>query len=217
MKKLLALLLVVVIAFAFAACVPFNEFGLNDEQPEVNDEQFTNSEGDEIEEKKEFSRGVINGLTYENEFLGLGCTLDSDWSFYNDEQMKLLPGGENSNIIYDMYAQNKITWDNIGVNFQKMSDSDLEEYDFNANYTLVYEELKSAYERMGYTNFSYTIENMNVAGRTIPCLKMSYEAFSEGVYQLMISIKCNGYMASIAISTYEEDRCDEILAKFYAV
>ena len=36
---------------------------------------------------KDFLLGTVNGNVYENSFIGIGCELDKNWNFYNEEQI----------------------------------------------------------------------------------------------------------------------------------
>ena len=37
-------------------------------------------------------RGTVDGLNYQNESLGLGCTLEGDWHVFSDEELAEMSG-----------------------------------------------------------------------------------------------------------------------------
>ena len=80
MKRVLALALAAMMLFALAAC------GEDTATPTTT----APAAGSSLE------LGKVNGLTWENEFIGLGCTLTSDWTFKTDEEIRQL-----NNIVED--------------------------------------------------------------------------------------------------------------------
>ncbi len=72
--------------------------------------------------------------TYKNDFLGISCTLPSEWVFYTDKQIlqlnnivgdviddKVAEQLKNANIIYDMYATVPAAGNSININMEKLS------------------------------------------------------------------------------------------------
>ncbi len=56
-----------------------------------------------VEEAKEFTRGVVDGDVYTNEFLGFTFTKPSDWRFLSDEEM-----AERMNTTMDVFEYNSV-------------------------------------------------------------------------------------------------------------
>ena len=84
MKKLLATMLCAVMMISLVACSG------SPSEEEVRGEQTSNEESQdesEVESTEEFSLGETENLVYENKFIGIGCKLESDWYFYNDEEI----------------------------------------------------------------------------------------------------------------------------------
>ena len=85
MKKLIVIMLCLMMMTSLIACSKSPSEG------EVRGEQTTNEKTQEESEaetsEKEFSLGETDGLVYENKFIGIGCTLEDNWSFYSDEEI----------------------------------------------------------------------------------------------------------------------------------
>lgn len=236
MKRVFALLLVIAILFSFSACTN-NDADIRGEQstnsPSTSETQSTNGSSEEettTPSTEEFSLGSSNGLTYENKFIGIGCTLESGWTFYTDEQIKELNNlatdlaGEeyqeaikNSTVIYDMYAVSDDQMSNMNVNLEKVNPLTLAVLDIETNYETAYSTLKQAFENVGYTDVTYEIGSVEIAGTEHKCLNISAQISGIAMYETIISIKCNGYLANITVTTLNENTIDSILANFYAV
>ncbi len=230
MKKLFVLLLALVVVMTFAACG--SQENIRGEQRVEGSSSTEDVSGSESEDKvnsdEKFSFGDVKGLTYENKFIGLGCTLGSEWTFYTDEQIKELnnialdAAGEeieesikNSDIIYDMYVERNGGIDNINVNLEKANPAqlaliDLEDYYLNAASTLV-----SSYENMGFTNITYKTGSVNIGGKAFECLNVVSEIQGIKMYQSVITIKCSGYLANVTFTTTGEDAIAELANMFY--
>ena len=213
MKKLIMMLLCGVLSVSFVACS-------SSPSEEVREEQNS----------KEFELGKIDGFVYENNFIGIGCALDSDWYFYSEEEMQELNNytaevaGEkyeeaiqNTDLIYDMYAINDNQLDNININLEKMSNAELSSVDFEAAYEATIPAIEETYSNMGYGDLKIEVDTLNLADKEFTCLKSSGDINGLKMYQKIFPIKCNGYLASITVTTYEEDTTDELLSKFYFI
>ncbi len=250
MKKLIAIMLCSVMTASLVGCSDlFETFTDSVSEEDVRGEQITNKESveEDSEEKdateeseteetetenneKEFSMGKTDGLVYENEFIGIGCALDSNWRFYSDEEIMELnnfatdAAGEEfekllqeANIIYDMYATSDNELDNINVNLEKMSKLQLNKLVIKDTLEQTIPMLRDAYSNMGYTDFQAELDTVNIEGEEIDCLSMSAQIDGLNVYQKTFGIKCNGYLASITVTAYKENTVDSIVEKFYFV
>lgn len=180
--------------------------------------------------KPEFSLGNTKGLVYENKFIGIGCSLDSGWSFYTDEQIKQLNNVasdmagdaykeaiKNAQIIYDMFATSSNQLDSININLEKLSALQLAALDITKNYDAQFPTIKQAYENMGYSNIFYETKNISIGSKKIPAMCITAEINGIKLYQKTFSIKCNGYLANASITTYNEDLTEQLISKFYLV
>lgn len=217
MKKLLAIFMVLVMVLSFAACGTKGD--------DIRGEQ-TGGESSEAE----FSLGSASGLTYESEFIGIGCKLDEGWTFYTDAQIKELNdvtedlAGEeyaeamkNANVVYDMYALGSNQADSVSVNLEKVNSVQLLTLDIKKNFETIYPSLKSTLENIGCTDISYEMGKVTIGDKEFDCMDISSQANGVKLYQKLVAKKCNGYLANITITTVNEDNTDDVIAKFYLV
>lgn len=222
MKKLLALMLAVLMIFALAAC------GENTATHRRRKNKATDSTTLPPAADKELSLGKVIGTTYENEFIGIGCTLDNGWTFKTEKEIKeansivmdaageeLAEALKNATIIYDMSATGPNGMDSINVNLQKGSKSALNKLDIATNYVNCFPSVKQMLQNMGFTNISYTIDTVTIDGEIFDT--MNIEASINGIllYETLFSIKCDGYLANITVGTYYSNNTAEILESFY--
>ena len=168
MKKLIMMLLCGVLSVSFVACS-------SSPSEEVREEQNS----------KEFELGKIDGFVYENNFIGIGCALDSDWYFYSEEEIQ-----ELNNYKAEVAGE---------------------------KYEATIPAIEETYSNMGYGDLKIEVDTLNLADKEFTCLKSSGDINGLKMYQKIFPIKCNGYLASITVTTYEEDTTDELLSKFYFI
>lgn len=224
MKKLFVLLLALVVVMTFAACG--GEENIRGEQKVEGSSSAENVS--DVNSDEEFSFGDVSGLNYENKFIGIGCNLDSEWTFYTDEQIKELNNiamdavGEeveelikDADVVYDMYAERNGGLDNINVNLEKINPVQLALIDIEENYIKIAPTLVTGYENMGFTNITYETGSVNIDGREFACLNVGSEIQGIKMYQSIISVKCSGYLANITFTTAGENTIDDLVAKLY--
>ncbi len=220
MKRLLALMLAAVMLFALAAC---NDKG-NDKDRDKDDD------GGKQNTKKTLSLGVVNGLNYENEFIGIGCTLDSGWTFKSKAEILELNNVvqdavdedianviKDATIVYDMMASGSNGMDSINVNMEKVNPVQLAALDIPTYYENTMPMLKSALESMGCSNVAFTIDSAQIDGTVFDTLHIRANVNGIALYETLFTIKCNGYLANVTIGTYFEDNTADLLDAFYLV
>lgn len=197
----------------------------------TGDEVVADDETDVEEESgDEFSLGTTDGLVYENSFIGLGCTLPGDWTFYSDEEIKQLNNltadvmgeeyealMESAQVVYDMYATDATGSSNINVSLEKIDNrmlAGVEVGDIYAQNAPLFEEM---YTSMGCSNVKAELITFDIDGEEFAGIYISAEMGGMNLYQKCFGVKCNGYLASIAITAYGEDITDTVLANFYLV
>lgn len=224
MKKLIALLLVALQITVMCACGDTDKAAVT----ETTAPQKETESLDKIDKEKEFSAGSLDGQKYESEFVGIGCELDSEWTFYDEEQIAELNktamemageeyknAVENIEVIYDMFAVDSAGINNVSVTLEKGDVNEIEKADINEYYENVISSIKANFTSMGCTNISSEVVTMNVGDKPTKLIKTSAEANGAVLNQTYFLIKCNGYMANITTTAIGEDKCEEILAKFY--
>ena len=228
MKKLIAIMMCLIMMLTYVSC------SSSLPEKEVRGEQISNEESlkeGEVENQDEaFSLGKTEGLIYENKFIGIGCTLESNWHFYSDNEIKELNNikadiaGEEyeeimqeADLIYDMFAISDNQLDNINVNLEKMNKSALDSLVIEDVLKESIPTIQDVFSNMGYTDLQAELDMVNIEGKNINCLYMSGKINDLKMYQKIFQIKCIGYLATITITTYEENTVDSIVEKFYFV
>lgn len=183
------------------------------------------------EEEAEFELGVTSGGTYENAFIGIGCSLDESWTFFNEEQIQELNGVmlestddeaireqlEQMGNIYDMYALSAdgmatlvVAMENLGVLYGAVMD---EEAYIDA--TMV--NLEDGLASYGYTDITLEKVTVDFAGQERLGIQIhSYLSGCE-IFQKQVYIKVGNYMANICVTSSIMDITDNLAALFYTV
>ncbi len=203
MKKFLALFLASVMVFALVSC--------------------GNSE-------KQLPTGSNENNKYENEFIGIGCKLDDDWTFLTDEEIdelnniakdavgeEIAEAIEKANIIYDMSAAKSDNTQMININLENLGLVYGSTMDESAYIDASIETIKTGLENMGLENIVAEKTTVTFAGKTRHAIEVSGEASGIKIYEKQVCIKAGKYMSNITAISYIEDATDEILAAFYAV
>ena len=219
MKKVLATLLAMVMLLSMAACGSEDVRG-------VQSDNKNNTEPNE----PEFSMGAVSGLTYENEFIGIGCKLNDQWSFSTDEEIREMNNAtaemageefqdiiQNASVIYDMHAVHSNEMDNIIVSLEKVNPLQLVGLDLEDNFEALLPTMQEAFENIGYTDIKFDIGTVTIEGKEFTTLYVNAVIAGYEVYQATIAIKCSGYLASISVTTYGQEALNELLKSFYLV
>lgn len=220
MKKLLSIILILAMSFTLIAC--------SSDEEEIRGEQISNTESEVAEDK--FSLGATDNLTYKNTFIGIGCSLPEGWSFYTDEQIHELnnytaevagddyvEAMKSADLVYDMFAIGDDQLNNINVNLEKINKSDLEQLDLEMNFENTIPQLQEAFGEMGYQNLKFEISTVLVGEEEVMCLQSYGVIDGLEMFQKIISIKCDGYLANITVTTYQEDLVDSLYEEFYFI
>lgn len=260
MKKLTAIILALAMLFAFAACgstpdedeVRGEQVVNTTEAPspseDVTDASDTNvtaapntdvTDAPEIDvtdapetdvTEPEFSLGAVEGINYENKFIGIGCNLPSDWAFYTDEQIRELNNVvtdmageeykdlmESATIVYDMFATSSDQVSNINVNLEKADPLTLAVTDLADSLEQSIPMVKQGLENMGATVTEAEVGTVMIDGEEFDCLRVTAEIYGLSMNVLTFGKKCNGYMAAVSITATSEDALQEILDCFYVI
>ncbi|MBO4290546.1 MAG: hypothetical protein J5898_01415 [Lachnospiraceae bacterium] len=186
------------------------------------------SENSSSEELKKFLGHTANNV-YENAFIGIGCKLNTEWVFFDDEQIRhenetvaevigeeYKKAVENETILIAMYAVKDNGLKNIYISLEKLSGS---KSDYTESQYIEASKgfLETPFTNVGYSNMSSTVSTASFAGSEHPCLTVTADYQGHKVYQLLIPVKCSGYMATITAACYDEDLTADILGSFYSL
>lgn len=215
MKKLLCLFMAIIMLTGLCGCL---------DNQDVRGE--INSGGQEEEESK-FSLGQTADNTYKNDYLGISCTLPSDWVFYTDEEIlelnNIVAGTvdediakalENANIIYDMYATNPNDYSNINVNLEKLSAVQIATADLKELLEAQFDGIKSTFSNMGYTDINIAYEKITVDGKEFDGAKITAKIQGVDFHSVVFCFKKGLYLANVSLGSIQTDKTAEILSYF---
>lgn len=177
-----------------------------------------------------FSLGTSAGRTYENPFLGIGCTLEDTWTFMSQDELAqnqklgselinnedMRKALDNGSILTAMVAKSPEKSGSISVIFQKIPDQlkDKTEEGF------IHESLNpltSTMELGGYSDVNLEKVSVNFAGRTRFALAGKYSINGQKFNQTQIPIMKGDYLAVITISIGSAHDTETYINSFYAL
>lgn len=204
MRRIIALLLVAMMAVAVAACDNSNVLGFGQTQAK-------------------FQVGAISGNTYSNPFLGVSCTTDDDWTYYTaDETAELnnLAAGylpedyakiyETTDTFVDMCVVSDDGSCNINVSAEKLTALQSKTFDAETTFRSNFATYKETYENMGYTNCEFDIQKVVVDGKEFDgcCCTANLEGLT--LHQKQIAFVKNNYAVMVTVTSFNSDLFNEL-------
>ncbi len=179
--------------------------------------------------------GSTDGGIYTNDFVGIGCKLDENWTFYNEKQLAELNGVlvdalddkdlaeeytksmESGKTVYDMCAGSKdglalinIVIENLGVMYGATLDE-------SGYIDLSMDTLKKTLDSAGMLNTTIAKISVDCAGAARSGFEVYGEKDGISVYEKAICIKTGNYMAIITVCSYTKDITDDLASLFYSL
>lgn len=255
-KRFLALTLVLLLALSLAACgqkeseikgsvesgeEPPSVSGSTEarEEPEGSGEESSEAPEEPAESEAsaesgdngDVSIGSIVGGVYTSEFLGIGCTLDSNWTYASEEELAgmsdlsaeavndedLAEMIKNSPSFFDMYAYAdegmtsiNIVLENLGVIYGITLDE-------SGYLDIGLENVEQAMASMEIENISIEKTTVEFAGSEHACARITGTYMDVPLYEELICVKQDSYMAVVTMSCYYENILPELEQLFYAL
>ncbi|MBR6561951.1 MAG: hypothetical protein IKK78_02975 [Oscillospiraceae bacterium] len=188
------------------------------EEPETEPEQ----------EAKKFALGTVSGQVWENEYLGLGCKFPDSWVFSSEQEIAELNGMtleyipedfaeqmENADIVYDMLARSQAGMANVNVNFQKLTALQILTFDVRDTIEGTLGVVKEAYENMGYTNVSASLEEVQIDGKALDCMYLHADMGDSEIYVKAFMVLCDRHVANVTIAASSEAELQQIAECYY--
>lgn len=220
MKRFLCLFLIIIMLFGFAGC--FDDKEVNDDDVRGN---ITTAKPDENE--SEFSLGGVTNNNYKNDFLGINCSLPSDWTFLSEEEIldinnivKDNASGDfaeqlkNASVIYDMFASAEGGLKNVNVTLEKKDADLIKNINIKDAIELTFDTIKSTYSEMGYTDVSVNYQKVTVDGKTFDGMRITAKMQGYDFYAVGITFVRGNYLASVTVSSAVTDKTSTILNYF---
>ena len=135
MKRFVSMLLALVLALSMTACgAAGSEAPKGEYKPAEQDQTQDTLPDDTVpEEDNDFSLGTMQGGTYENAYVGYGCTLGGNWTYKTAEELQDITGltkdifeeggADVSNFtqVLDMMAECADPYASININYTALS------------------------------------------------------------------------------------------------
>ena len=218
MKKIISVVVSLMLAATLCACTNGND-STNSGSDYGNN--ISNNSSDP------FEMGKVSGNKYSNEFFGIGCTLDSQWTFKTDEEIKeannitidmlddeIKSQLENAAIVYDMMATSE-SGSSININIESIGVSGVlttvESYLSSQT-----DPLKAALEQVGLSDAVIENKTYDFAGSSEKGLYIHTSINQVTFEEAIIVLKRGTHFANITVATTSGD-LNSILASFYAI
>lgn len=234
MKKLLCLFLVICMLTGLCGC--FGGAEDSDIRGDIvtaapQEDETTEADATTVPEEteNEVSLGHTDSNRYQNDFLGISCTLPGDWTFYSDEQIRELnniamdaigeeyaQAIENAAILYDMYAMDQSGLCSMNVNMEKWSAAQVLLLDVKTVIENQIPEMESALTNMGYTDVHAEYAKITVDGKEFDGSRITAKIQDVDYYMVQFSFKKGMYMANVTIGSLATDETDTLLS-YYSV
>lgn len=240
MKRTIALLLVLVLAFGLLGCgkeekdisgkvTPATEAApaVTEAVPETTETPV---------EDRPVTLGRMEGGVYTNEYIGIGCALDSDWTFYTAEELQELPAQTGEllqdteyadaalNQIADMFAENSVNGSNINIQYTKLDMQVRLIYsamDYESFADMIMSQSDSmiqAYSQSGFENAAMEKVTVNYLGQERVAIRTTATIAGLPCYMLQLFEHDLGqYYAVITLTSIMEDTTQAMADLFYAL
>ena len=178
-------------------------------------------------EEGDFAPGAAADGRYTSEFLGIGCDLGEDWTFYTDEQIREanqisqeLVGEEladtlkNASYVTDMIAYGamsstvNVCVENLGMIYGSVLSE--EQY-----VKIALPTLEEAMNNMGGSDLKIRSGDMAFAGKTHQAIFISLDLNGTTIYETLVCVKKGRHMGVITATGLSEETVNGILETFY--
>lgn len=179
-----------------------------------------------VPEDKEFAPGQNIGNTYTNDYFGIACYLDSNWTLKSQEEILALNQQaanmvsddysvlfEMSTAVTDMYALNVNGTDTINITIEKQALNVSEQQVVDQSEPIIADALAS----MGIENIQTAQTTFSLGNAEHPAIIIEGSFAGIPVYEFVTVIKNGDYMMNISCAAWNEDKLDEFASMFVAI
>jgi hypothetical protein len=234
MKRIFAILLVLLMLAAMTACVAPNpsttpgktEPGTTTTPTTVPPTTVPPTTA--APEKEDPLMGETVNNVYANGFLGITCQLDAQWTVFNKEQLAQLMGltsdlmnndavenaMENGTVVMAFYAQSLDGTLNMNIALERLSLVNGILMDEESYINVSKSQLAPALESMGMENVTVETAKLLFAGEERYGLRIHATIQGVDFDEALVCIKNGNYIASVTVGTVGENKTDDLLAMF---
>lgn len=222
MKRLSAFLLSLVFLFSLTGAG----------SPVLSGDPEPTSAPDGIVTEALFSLGTINGDVYENSYIGYGCKLEG-WTYADAEYIATLNNVSgiimssdaqealrNSGTYTDMMATSPDGNSSVNIQYQNIEKTygpAIANYPLDKFLELVAPNMPSVLEQSGFQDVQVEAGSVPLGGSEHPGLIITSKFAGIPCYQKEACIRTKEYMIFVCVSSFYEDKTDELLTYFYPV
>ena len=163
---------------------------------------------------KEFTLGTLEGQSYKNEFLGMGCLMQNNWTMLDHDTISSKIPVEEGEVcaMYGTASGREV----IRLDFRPMGADQLEALDltqFCKDYLAGLQPFLTDENHPIYD--SYGTPSVSVSGVALTGMSRTVTRDGTTFYFGAFAIKCDGYVARISVSTFQEERIEQVMTRFY--
>lgn len=176
----------------------------------------------------EFNFGSTQDNTYWNETLKIGCTLDENWYFLNEEEIlqansmtaekldgKLAEMVKEGGSMIDMFAQNLETGATVNLVVERLSVVNSLVIDEKKYLDISQPTLDEAMAQMGIEDVEITQESMDFLGQEHQSIVITGSFNGVPVCETMVVVKSGRNMTIITVFSAVDGEVEEVLASFF--
>lgn len=191
------------------------------EEEEIADDA-SEENGDE-----EITLGHNDGAKYENDYFGIGCEFDSNWTLENEEQIlarnqiakslvdeKFASAFDNAANITDMVAVHSNGMDTVNAGIEKLQGAAIL-IDEQQYIDITLPQLDEMFTSMGLQDINATAGEMTFAGSKHKCIEVTASFNGVAVYETLVVVKKKNYMLCVTACTWQANGVNDLLANFY--
>ena len=171
--------------------------------------------------------GEVKNDTYENAFIGLGCTLEG-WHYYSDAELETVNQRTKAALSDDlaelvdqnigiMMAEREDGMQNVNIQLQNVKD-------YVAIYNMMGLEyvatsslggFESSLEAAGFTDIQLGVGELNIGDKTFTCVTGEYKLSGIQVYFKQIWDLRDNYLVTVTATTVQDNTTDEVFSNFF--
>ena len=172
--------------------------------------------------------GSYSNNVYTNEFLGITCQLNADWTVFNEEQLAQLAGltadlmdneamkeqMEKGTAVYAFYGQAQGGQVNMNIVLERLNLINGILLDEKGYVDIAKDQLVKSLESVGLENVTAEIVTLQFAGAEHAGIRIHGTMQGVDLYETIACVKNGNYIASVVAASVGTDTTADLLALF---
>jgi len=173
--------------------------------------------------------GEVKNDTYENAFIGLGCTLEG-WHYYSDAELETVNQRTKAALSDDladlvdqnigiMMAEREDSMQNVNIQFQNVKDYASVYGNMGLQYVATFSlnGFRTTLESAGFTDVELSVGEISIGGQTFTCVIGQYQLRGVQVYFKQLWDLRDIYLVTVTATAILEGTTDEIFSHFFLI